>query len=1285
MKPTLPTVPFGRFYLFVLLFISSYSLVLAQNPTPSACGTDDVHRSRMATDSTYRNFVLKIKQQVADKVAAKAFDGTTYTIPVVFVVYHLGEAVGTGTNVSDAALQAQVDLMNQMYAGSSATYPAPRANIQFTLARRTPDCQAFSGIVRVDGRSVADYQTTGVNGSDSQENALRQLSGMFSTSSTDNFVVIRVVHNITFAAGYAYFGGDMFVEAGGMTSASTYNKLLSHEMGHVLFLDHTFNGSETSTPSSYTCPANANPAVDGDAVADTDPHKQNEPANCFYQATPISISAINSCTGQPFGWIGNNIMAYGCYSNQFTQGQIDRMRSFLTTDNLSLGLSNYGTAPATNEGITAAACSVTTVNSNPAGYYTGISRFRFNTIDKSSKSYAYYSGYYQNYGCTDRTTVTAGNSYTFSMSASYFPTIDYRRIYIDYNNDGSFNENTELAFSSTDGASSGTILIPTTAVQNVTLRMRVVVDNGSAATPPTACLLPGSTTYGYGEIEDYGLLIQGSVCQSATATLAGSQIITPNQTASLTATLTGSSPWSLTLNTGQVFTNVSSSPFAFTVAPTATTTYSVVALSNGCGSGSVSGIAVVTVVASNTCTAPTNLTQTNQAAEYISFNWSEVPGAAGYQIRWKESSTTVWNSFTTCCSGVYNTSVVYGRTYDWQVATICSVSIISAFSATRTFTMSCPNPFLLSELVNVNDVRLYWAYMRYQGNDVCFNVRWRPVGSTSWSTRTVCNSDTYLLGLSSNTAYEWQISTVCPGNTGNSAFTDSRTFTTGSCGVPVIYGWNLNATSAQLWWTLIATPDLFEIQWRVSGSTSPFNSLTTTGAFVGSNSLTGLTPNTAYDVRVRAFCDNGQASAFSNLTTFTTKATCQAATAILTSGYPLTVTAGQVVNLSVYLAGEAPHSFTLSNGQVFSGITTAYHNFTVAPTSSAVYTLTRVSNSCGTGSTSGTIVVTVQTSNTCTAPTNLTETEMTTTNIRLGWQAITGATSYTLQYRETGTTAWTISTPGGSSTGWYVAALLGKTYEWQLQAMCSGGQVSAFSPLRAFTMICPVPFGQTEVLTPTSASLFWWYMSVNGVSLTYNLRWRPVGNPNWTTASNVSSSAYSLTSLTAGQTYEWQIQTICPDGSTTAYTAPRSFTTGCYAPISLTDFNRTSTTTTLNWQFISGVTYAIRWRPTGSANWTLVQGLTSTTYALTGLTNATTYEFQVQSVCSTSESSGFSPSYVFTTACTAPSASVNAIATDRATLTWTNLGAGVRYNLIWRAVGQPTSTTISSVAHCQHL
>jgi hypothetical protein len=112
----------------------------------------------------------------------------------------------------------------------------------------------------------------------------------------------------------------------------------------------------------------------------------------------------------------------------------------------------------------------------------------------------------------------------------------------------------------------------------------------------------------------------------------------------------------------------------------------------------------------------------------------------------------------------------------------------------------------------------------------------------------------------------------------------------------VIYGWNLNATSAQLWWTLIATPDLFEIQWRVSGSTSPFNSLTTTGAFVGSNSLTGLTPNTAYDVRVRAFCDNGQASAFSNLTTFTTKATCQAATAILTSGYPLTVTAGQVVN-----------------------------------------------------------------------------------------------------------------------------------------------------------------------------------------------------------------------------------------------------------------------------------------------------------------------------------------------------------------------------------------------------
>ena len=589
--PYLPTCCLYRISFLVVCLCGIFDQATAQVVPSFSCGTDLLHQTQVETDTVYQRFVLKTRQQLLEKTTDKSFDGITYTIPVVFVVYNLGEAVGSGSNVSDAALQAQLELMNQLYAANTTNYPGPRANIQFTLARRTPDCRPFTGIVRVDARSVTNYLTTGLDGSSTQESQLRQLSGLFATRTAEKFVVVRVVQNISFAAGYAYFGGDIFIAASGLTSADTYNKLLSHEMGHVLFLQHTFNGSETSLPGSFTCPANANPAVDGDAVADTDPHKQNEPYNCFYQPTLAPISTINSCTGRPFGWIGNNIMAYGCYSNQFTQGQIDRMRAFLSTDNRSLGLSEYATPPVANEALTAATCAITTGNIANAGWTEGISRVRFNTIDKASNYVPFYYGYYQDYSCSDKTTVTAGSSYSLTINTSNSQ--KYRRVYLDANNDGTYNEATELIFSSNAGGN-GMVTIPTNTVKNTYLRLRIVVDRGSVA--PTACNLPGLPTYGVGEIEDYGLLVQSApACQSATATLTGSQTVIAGQTATLTATLTGANPYSFTLSNGQSYSGITASPFTFTVAPSTSTAYSFLRVSNACGTGIASGNVVVTV------------------------------------------------------------------------------------------------------------------------------------------------------------------------------------------------------------------------------------------------------------------------------------------------------------------------------------------------------------------------------------------------------------------------------------------------------------------------------------------------------------------------------------------------------------------------------------------------------------------------------------------------------------------------------------------------------------------
>ena len=79
------------------------------------------------------------------------------TIPVVFHVFHNGEPVGTGTNISDARIQSQIDALNEDYRRlNSDIYatPAPFRGasadplIQFCLAQQKPDGTPTNGIMR---------------------------------------------------------------------------------------------------------------------------------------------------------------------------------------------------------------------------------------------------------------------------------------------------------------------------------------------------------------------------------------------------------------------------------------------------------------------------------------------------------------------------------------------------------------------------------------------------------------------------------------------------------------------------------------------------------------------------------------------------------------------------------------------------------------------------------------------------------------------------------------------------------------------------------------------------------------------------------------------------------------------------------------------------------------------------------------------------------------------------------------------------------------------------------
>ena len=130
------------------------------------CYTDENHQQLLQQHpelETNDQFEQWMQQQILQNQAS-AIIGGVYYIPVVVHVIHNGEALGTGTNVSFAAIQSQIDVLNEDFRkilGSNGwnTHPdGADTQIEFCLAQRRPDGSAFPvgepGVNRINRNTV---------------------------------------------------------------------------------------------------------------------------------------------------------------------------------------------------------------------------------------------------------------------------------------------------------------------------------------------------------------------------------------------------------------------------------------------------------------------------------------------------------------------------------------------------------------------------------------------------------------------------------------------------------------------------------------------------------------------------------------------------------------------------------------------------------------------------------------------------------------------------------------------------------------------------------------------------------------------------------------------------------------------------------------------------------------------------------------------------------------------------------------------------------------------------
>ena len=317
---------------------------------------------------------------------------------------------------------------------------------------------------------------------------------------------------------------------------------------------------------------------------------------------------------------------------------------------------------------------------------------------------------------------------------------------------------------------------------------------------------------------------------------------------------------------------------------------------------------------------------------------------------------------------------------------------------------------------------------------------------------------------------------------------------------------------------------------------------------------------------------------------------------------------------------------------------------------------------------------------TCAVPSGLASSTITATGATVSWTAVSGATSYNLQYKATAASAWTtvsVTTTSKALTG----LTAGTAYNYQVQTVCASG-TSAYSAASTFTTTaqatCGVAGGlASSAITSSGATVSW--TAVAGAT-SYNLQYKIASSTAWTTVS-VATASKSLTGLSTGTTYNYQVQTVCANG-TSAYSTASSFattSTGCGVAGGLAASAITTTGATVSWTAVAGATaYSLQYKLSTATTWTTVS-VTAASQVLTGLTPAAIYNFQVKTICSNT-ATPYSAAASFTTATPCGVASglaSSGITGTAATVSWTAVAGATAYNLQYKAASASAWTTVS--------
>ncbi|MEZ4903110.1 MAG: T9SS type A sorting domain-containing protein [Spirosomataceae bacterium] len=523
-------------------------------------------------------------------------------------------------------------------------------------------------------------------------------------------------------------------------------------------------------------------------------------------------------------------------------------------------------------------------------------------------------------------TACAGVTISVSFVASNLPNPTNRLFVVQLsNNGGLFTNPTALV----TGKSSPISVILPANILGGDYRLRVVSDTTGVNYTPSAVFM---------------------ILKRPTATLAGDTTINVGGSATLSLFFSGNGPWTYT------FTNTTSgttptNPFKGIVQPTTSTIYALQSVSNICGTGTVAGSAKVTVIPRiNTDFTTTTICAGASTSVPFSLTGTFETATINYTAQLSNIIGDFSNPIAigTGTSSPINISLPSNLppSNTYRIRVIANANATSTTSSTITVKplptaiLSGSSTITIGESANLN-ISLTgdapWTIRLSNNQTVTANsspavANVTPTITTTYTLQSVSNAcgngtiagNAMVSVLPKISVANVTLGSVCVGTSISLPF-----IVTGSFDTPVFYTAQLSDASGSF--------------------SSPLN------LAIGSNSPLAITLPTnlpaGSDYRLRVVANTNATSVVSPLFAVKIRPTA-------TISGNSTINFGENASLTLSFTGEAPWTFTLSDGTTTTADRTPFI-INVKPSQSFSYSLNSVRNPCGEGSTSGSASVIV--------------------------------------------------------------------------------------------------------------------------------------------------------------------------------------------------------------------------------------------------------------------------------------------------------------------------------------